>query len=280
MTQSNGKFLVLLGLLFVAGCSEAAPELQSVEGASAPTSASTHTGFSVELSDLGVDLGPPEAVKPGLLDVQIGTRAAFSVNRRNGAKFLVPSSAGEAEANERPFIGSGEEHNQVARDFFLAHGLPSEQIGTVTALASGTYVASEDNPRGTLVRTAYCSAVLRVIDGVEIGDSLAVVRFDGDRNLVSLTVHWPELPKATIEEAKAFEMPAPLPGAGRVIVHHTRAEEDEPLRTWVSYDVAQGNNLRSYDRNGIEIGGTTTRTPARRVRAGADPERPVPALGE
>ena len=189
--------------------------------------------------------------------------------RRRGTRWnrhLVPSVEGEAAARQSPFLGNGEEHNNAVRRFFVEHGLPEDQIGTVTALGGTTLTASQGSNVGEVIERHYSSAVGRVIDGVSVPESVAVARLDGEGRPVAVTTFWPEIPKRAVVAAKTL---AALMKNGRltgklgqavrggstsqVVLHHTRSYVHEPVKAIVTVDVRDQGFTRSFDASGRTV---------------------------
>ena len=144
------------------------------------------------------------------------------------------------------------------RDYFTSMGVAPCQL--LAAQATG----GSDGLSGHLIRE---------VDGIPIGESLAFAHFDVDDQTTYEGFYWPTIPADVMTAARAFHarlaqatmlaaykalLPPEAQGEGRVIIHHTSSGSMNPFQAAAVYDVAvpnpdgKGSN-RDFDENGVEV---------------------------
>jgi hypothetical protein len=117
-------------------------------------------------------------------------------------------------------------------------------------------------------------ALLRSIDGITIGESLAYARFDNQDQSTSEGFYWPMIPADVVTSARALherladpaqlaayktKLPTDAQGEGVVNLHHTNAASTSPFEAAATYDVqASGGQLGrgstlSFDADGNPV---------------------------
>lgn len=201
-----------------------------------------------------------------------GAYATFS----NGA--TVASPHGGSQLLMLPFgTFSAADHNDRVLKYFVAAGLPPEQVSGVhattmmrTSGASGaTGVASMKEPEFV----AYFSIVERSVAGVRVQDSFAWARLAESGVSVWESVYWPDIPESTVTEADAFratmsddalrakflqKLPESARLNGGVSIRHTPFSSFRPFSTVVVYEamVKPENgkpSLRHFRPDGVEV---------------------------
>jgi hypothetical protein len=241
----------------------------------------------------------------------IGPAGVFATNLRNGLVVAVPSGNPDAQGKKSAKVddSSGrsmmdpDKHNRQVVDYFVAAGVPKEQIGGVhanTYLSSrGSY--SEARPAPPRI-DGYASALQRKVEDIAVVDSVAWARLDDQGAVMSEWVYWPAIPAKALADAKRLRqltagadkarflarLPAGLP-EGTVVIRHTSATVDSPFEAFASYDVRERKTsdetappgrypkntsvvmttVRHFDVDGVE-----RRLPQEQRRAGPDSPKP------
>ena len=184
----------------------------------------------------------------------VSATATFAVDASNGAAATIPNASRLAaleDAAPRPL--DPRQHNQQVVDYFVAAGIPKEQVAGVdalTLLAARGETRSSQSPQPEVV--GYQSALKRSIGGVAVADSVAWARLTDRNEILSEAVYWPALPRAVVADAAELQrrlndaqqrqsfltiLPAGLP-EGQVVIHHSPATARGEFQAVATYDVA------------------------------------------
>jgi len=121
--------------------------------------------------------------------------------------------------------------------YFVTFGVRSCQIGDAQ-------VDSGSDGRTVLL--------VRSVDGINVGESLAYARFDSQDQSTSEAFYWPTIPADVVTSARAFQamladptelaaykakLPADAQGDGLLILHHTSSSSTAPFAAAATYDV-------------------------------------------
>lgn len=146
-----------------------------------------------------------ERIDPNGLTRLVGADGVVVTDGTTGGFVGVPNST-SASAVKASLFTSGADHNIFVRDYFLASGLPANQLGelrthvtfrnegTVKELWKATSVAYAHLQRFTTVIT-------RSINGYSFPDSYAWASFDIDGYATAEEVYWPPVPASVLDEA-------------------------------------------------------------------------------
>ena len=112
-------------------------------------------------------------------------------------------------------------------------------------------------------------SLVRGIDGIAVGESIAYAKFNVDDQTTSEGLYWPTIPAATVASARAFrdlladpaalaaykaKLPATAQGDGVVAIHHPECpsliSSYQPVAT---YDVSSMGATLSFDVNGKRV---------------------------
>jgi hypothetical protein len=234
----------------------------------------------------------------------VGPEGVFAVDLRNGLAVAVQSRSankGEARADDAlsktSYVMDPNKHNEQVVDYFIAAGIPQDQVGGVHA---NTYLSSsgwtnDERPPVPKVE-GYASILERKVEKYPVLDSVAWARMDEQGKVVSEWVYWPAIPARALADARRLEeqvapgkteflarLPSGLP-PGKVVIRHSAAMAEGPFEVYASYDVlerkestlpardkSQGDArvvsviARHFDVNGAEL-----RLPQERRNNGAD----------
>jgi hypothetical protein len=234
----------------------------------------------------------------------MGPAGTFATDLRNGLVIAVQAGGankGEARVEAPAYVMDPVKHNEQVVAYFVAAGVPRDQIGGVHA---NTYLSSsgsmKDERPAPVKVDGYASILERKIEKYWVVDSVAWARMDEQGRVVSEWVYWPAIPAKVLADARRLEelvspgrteylarLPAGLP-AGRVVILHSSATEEGPFEVYVSYDVlerreyspplidkSRGDSrvvsvIRHFDVDGAEL-----RLPQERRNMGSDfPPKP------
>lgn len=218
----------------------------------------------------------------GLIKV-VGSEGSFAVDEANGTVIAVPNARSAAQQRGVWYTRGSQSHNDDVRAYFMAAGIPQDQIASVDATTS-LYGAGGEADRSSLQPkiAGWQSILHREIRGVPVIDSVAWARMDDDRHVIAEWVYWPAIPAKAIDDAvrlrtslasesqrAAFlsRLPADLPG-GQVVIRHSSAVTSGPFEAVATYDVIErrisadastgaavraASVVRHFDANGSEI---------------------------
>ncbi|MDC0746044.1 hypothetical protein [Polyangium mundeleinium] len=207
----------------------------------------------------------------------VGSEGVFATDSTNGAVLAIPNSGAHA-LSVGPYSISASEHNDRVRTYFVAAGIPADQIGSVsvhTMVERGGLVQDlikPDAPQLKLV--AYYSLLNRAVDGIPVADSVAWARFNAEDVVVSETVFWPEIPGQAVADAKKMALTLADPSAraafraklpvtdeseGHVVIRHSTHTWRGGFVAVASYDVnyrypeGGGSYTRHFGLDGVEF---------------------------
>jgi len=182
----------------------------------------------------------------------IGEEGVFAVDKATGDARSIPNA--DAPGLHVPCRLDAEGHNKAVMEYFAGRGIPTEQMtgAHVTTLHQGEGDATK--ARAATVEgtgfVAYYSIVNRAIEGIPVVESVAWARLNGDGDVVSEEVRWPEVPASVLKDAKAmqetladpgtakaFHAMIRLPQNGQVVIHHGTWMGGVRFPAFASYDV-------------------------------------------
>jgi hypothetical protein len=177
------------------------------------------------------------------ISLPMGTRYVGSegaaLAATNGAFSALPNA--DAPIRLRgPLTSSGAVHNQRVRDYFVASGLPVDQIGGVQENAIMDAEGSSASQLPTTQRFRGLVSVLsRRLGGTRVEGSYAWAQFSSDDSVVAESVWWPAVPQQVLSDLARFQalladpkasaaFRAALPKAvqlekGELVIHHSPA---------------------------------------------------------
>ncbi len=242
--------LGLTGLLAVA-CSLSSPDMRerSAERSDA-LAVDAVPGYQHTLAKSLFDVGPGQAVDNSLgFERTTGAYGIFARRPTTGFVTALPNT--NAPSRTKPALTNvGAVHNQQVLSYFLAAGLPADQVDRVNAHATMHQAGTREQILGGTapkpVFDWYSSVVSRSIAGVRVSDSFAWARFNSGGAVVSEAVFWPDIPVSAVNEAHAFQafvtasswkgvLPADV-AEPVVVIHHTSASYDGPFVARASID--------------------------------------------
>jgi hypothetical protein len=248
---------LILGLL--ASCTGADPADDRI-GSSVEVSAAC--GWQHQLAHSKFHLGQLQTEDRTVVPLlrHVGSDGVFAENLRSGATMGLSNADSPAVAI--PDLLDGEALRGKTLDYFLASGMPRDQLAAegISLKAGGS--AGAGPPTQTYVATAD-----RVLDGDFLVDGFAYAEFNVDGETKSEGVFWPEIPGQAIADARALravkddrafraKIEATVPGAGQepgsVRIHHS-GQDAEVARALATYDVALGPVLHHFDLQGREV---------------------------
>lgn len=254
MTMKSPKIVALALLLAACSTSPSEPNAAATAGATATataTDASMRAGYAHSLgsSRFAIGVVSEDATADGVRRI-VGQHGVVMTDLLNGSYVAVPNA--NAPSREVPSSTTADAHNARARAYFLAAGIPADQIADVhvTTMMRGGGSAAEGTHggEGRPEVVAYYSIATRAIDGVAIVDSTAWVRLNAKDEVVAEAVYWPAIPKGVIEQAKAMRdrisrpddarfLPLSESESPRAVVRHSTATEHRVPAALATYDV-------------------------------------------
>ncbi len=250
----------LLWFAGIAGCSQAPDEPLSLSRSQSESSELKTYVHPFSRSRFAIGTTTTTKVVAGVDEV-IGEWGVFGTNQKTGMVLALPNA--DSPSRLRPALpGGAEAHNKAVEDYFVGAGLPAGEIEAVNVntkmSASG---AGIDQPSQWKFES-YTSKISRQYHGVPVVDSYAWAQFNDQGEVVSESVHWPEIPKSVLVSATAFKQAlenantdyfGKVPVGGRLVIHHTGGTWQGPFEANVSYDVAAFGVTRHYDQNGEQF---------------------------
>lgn len=184
----------------------------------------------------------------------VGSEGTFAVDAENGAVFAIPNARSLEQQKAVWYTQGADEHNQQVLDYFVAAGIPQDQIGGVHATTS-LYASGGANDSGTVQPkiAGWQSVLQRVINGVPVIDSVVWARMNEQGKVISELVYWPPISAKAINEARRLRsmlsqeseraaflsrLPSDLP-LGKVVIRHSSATVGGPFEVFASYDVVE-----------------------------------------
>jgi hypothetical protein len=115
-----------------------------------------------------------------------------------------------------PLTNDPAEHEKKVRDYFVAGGLPAEQIGHVHTMTLMQNEGSSFEDPGTKRAQflAYTTILHRAVGGVTVEGSHASASFNANGDVTGEEVYWPELPASVLRDAQALRDQLSREGTG------------------------------------------------------------------
>jgi hypothetical protein len=210
----------------------------------------------------------------------VGPNGVFAINLQTGLAAASQSGTSDKEGMEgvyreekAGYVMDPDVHNQRVVDYFVAAGIPKDQIGGVhaTTYLSSSGSLNDAQPAPPKI-DGYASILERKIDNHMVVDSIAWARMSDQGRVVSGWVYWPAIPAKALIDARRLEeltsnsdFLARLPTApprGKVVIRHSSATEEGPFEVFASYDVFERKTssvsggeitvIRHFDVDGVE----------------------------
>ena len=244
------------------------PQEPASQSRSAVQAQLTYPGYMHQLSRSKFPLVPEKDVSEFGFHKTVGPTGTFAVRASNGSVLAILNADASA-LSVGPLPVSAADHNARVRDYFVAAGIPREQIGSVSAHAEMLGTGDPVAPTQGAEFLGYTSVLNRVLEGIPIVDSTAVASFNKNGDVVYESVHWPSIPFSAIEDAKSIDaMLADSPRAsawrqklpssvreqhGTVVVRHTHSSSDAPFKAIAAWAVLDGQAARHFGIQGDEL---------------------------
>lgn len=199
---------------------------------------------------------------------QVGTFGVFASYTPTGGTYAV-SNADSPVWTFAPAAASTQAHASAVQSYFLAHGLPPNQILRASGLTE--VEGGEDlgtSPTGSITR--YIGVVHRAVNGVPVRDSHAAASLvtapaSGASVAAYERVYWPGFSHVITDSAAAFQAMLADPAQratylanlptqnkdGTLVIRHSSWRQS-PFVIFVAYDVLDGQTVRHFDQNATE----------------------------
>jgi hypothetical protein len=239
---------------------------------------------------------------------EVGADGTFAVDAANGSVTAILNAPPPERQQPVWYTLGFERHNAMVVEYFMASGLPRDQIGGVHAMTSLSASYHDTSSRASETVTGYQSVLQRRVHGIPVADSVAWARMNDHGAVLGEGVYWPAIPGRAITDARRLQerlsqdstrnvFLARLPvntSPGAVVIRHSSAVVREPFEAFASYDVIEpiyrreaatppgaiGVRTASVVRH-FDVNGTERRLPQESWNRGGDsPERkpPPPAV--
>jgi hypothetical protein len=237
----------------------------------------------------------------------VGPDGVFATDLHNGLVVATQSGGankGEAKAGDvgvkAGYVMDPDKHNKQVVDYFLASGVPKDQIGGVHATTYLSWGGSLKDAQAARPKIdGYASVLERKIEKFPVVDTVAWARMNEQEKVISEWVYWPAIPAKTLADARRLlemtagdydktgfvaRLPAGLP-PGKVVIRHTSATAQEPFEVFASYDIVErrvspetavekkpsdAHQLVSVEVRHFDVDGVERRLPSERRNMGAD----------
>lgn len=257
------RALCVTGWMMIAasGCSQPPPEPVSRSGAgtTAGLKEYTHT-----LSRSRFAIGPSVAQYSEFgIDKAVGDWGVFGTNAKTGMVLALPNA--DAPPRARSALKGGPDvHNAAVRAYFLAAGLPADELGTISVNTKMSAGGSGVDGPSQWEFESYTSRIGRQHDGVPVADSFAWAQINDLGEVVTESVYWPHIPEGVLVEAAAFKKKladpafreaflAKAPEGGTLVIHHTPGTWEGSFQAAVSYDVGSFGQTSHFDAGGAKV---------------------------
>lgn len=267
--------LVVRSLACVAGLGMGACGSQTApEGGPAPTAQPTTVvpqsmpgyAHSLARSRFKIGQGPSLEVNTPTLQRWRGTLGSIAFDPTNSWSMAILN----ADAPAGPYILDETTHNDRVKAYFLAAGIPLDQIGSVQT----TYQAHVTGTRGANSGPqldSITSILRRVVHGIPVPESVAWAKMTTDGNVDAECVFWPPIDSSTLQNAVNLAakvadqgghaaLVARLPPIVReigVVIHHTDPSMHSTPTAYAAFDAVVGSVQveapRHFDSNGTEF---------------------------
>lgn len=242
------------------------------QGAAGSVSTATIPGYRHTLDKSRFATGQPiTSISEGRFAGVRGPEGGFSTKVSNGLTMGLSSFDSQA-LKEPEMFKLAKDHNDHVLNYFVAAGLPKDQVGVVRAtdMGSGDGLLSEEVATKDALHEAYYSVVTRQIEGIPVEESYAWARFNKKGQSVMEAVYWPALPASVVAEARALKAALEDPVKGgqirgqlpqgmlRVQIRHTPSSMDQTPVAMAIYNVLLTNEggdgyARHFDKDLKEV---------------------------
>ncbi len=255
----NPLFLVILVTCIISGCAKKVPQAPPAGDIQADSGgvAGYQHGFKRSKFIVGAD--SRETSEFGFIKV-VGSEGTFAIDAANGAVIAIANARSAEQQKGVWYTLGANKHNQQVLDYFVAAGIPQDQIGGVHATTSLYASGGADDSSSRQPKIAGWQSVLqRVINDVPVVDSLAWARLNDQGRVLAEWVYWPPISARAIEDARQLRaslsrqseraallsrLPRDLP-PGKVVIRHSSASSGGPFEVFASYDVVERRTLET-----------------------------------
>ena len=253
------KALAVLGLVSAMACSETPEEPASHTTQTAATSEMEEYRHAFSHSQFAVGPATEQKFEFGMEKV-VGSWGVFATTQKTGKVLALPNA--DAPSRLRPALtNDAETHNAAVRKYFVAAGLPENQIESVTAHTKSSAIGIGDDEPTAWQFQSFTSTISRQYQGVPVVDSHAWAQFNDHSEVVTESVYWPEIPQSVLTAASGFQKQlvdaaakasffSKVPDGGRLVIHHTSGNWQGAFKASVSYDVGSFGKTTHFDALG------------------------------
>lgn len=284
--------LILLLSSVISGCAVTSVRTAPPAGViAADSNGAVGYQHGIERSRFIVGEGRRSVSEFGFIKV-VGRAGSFAVDAANGAVIAIPNARSTEQQKDVWYTLGFDKHNEQVLAYFVAAGIPRDQIGKVHAIMSMYASGGERDSSPAQPRIAGWQSVLqRVVTGVPVIDSVGWARMNDQAKVITEWVYWPPIPSKVLDDARRLHaellqesdkaaflsrLPPDLP-PGNVVIRHSSATANGPFEAFASYDVIEHRTLgesTSLSGAGIvrhfDIDGNERKLPQERRDPGGD----------
>jgi hypothetical protein len=204
----------------------------------------------------------------------VGSHGVLGIEA-NGSILAVPN-AGSPVHDAGPFSQNSGEHNAFVQEYFMASGLPPEEMGELSVTTQMRGSGTRDQKRRKDELVGYATHIERRLGGVAVPASHAWAMFNSRREVVREGVYWPAIPGAVVLEAQQLAARVQQPAEhqklrddvrksfpelgnleGRVVILHSPSSHHGEFYAMAAYQIVSPNGgkaaLLRFDAGGRRI---------------------------
>jgi hypothetical protein len=270
---SPRQFISLSVLLLSGACgSNRTPEVDSAPVAhSVAALSAVLPGYTHDLSHSRFSIGQAVNLELNTPNLQRwrGSRGAFASDPTNGWCMALLDSGSPTG----PYVLDEAAHNAAVKAYFIAAGVPADQISGVAATFQVGGGGAVGDPASAVAHLdSINSTLMRSVNGIRIAESFAGAKMTTSGNVDLESVFWPAIDMSIVTEATALaatlssaaakaaffaKLPGNVSADYGVVIHHTDSSIHSTPRAFVSYDVKLASDgsasTRHFDSNGVEF---------------------------
>ena len=185
---------------------------------------------------------------------QVGAEGAFATSLHNGVVLALPNAHAQL-GRKSECVTDPDKHNDEVLRYFVAAGIPRDQIAGVHAMTLLSSTGRRGEARASAPKIdGYISVLERKIVDYNVPDSVAWAQMDKGGNIISEGVYWPAIPSSAVRDAKHMKdmlatnadkakllahVPAGLAPGEVVIRHSSAAMQQGSFEVLATYDVME-----------------------------------------
>ncbi len=252
-------------------CSSRAPAESLGYVQAATVVSATLAGYTHTLDRSRFRIGQAVSLEANIATLQRwrGSLGAFALDPTNGWSMAVL----DARTPPGSYILDADAQGSKVKAYFVAAGLPADQIASVGATYNGTTEFNVSSPVESQPQLQSINSILRrSVHGIRIAESVAWAKMTTGGDVDAEYVYWPAIDMSVVNAALSFDatmkdpkvhgdftkgLPDKLQREDGVVIHHTMPTVHSTPTAFVSYDVVLGAEpsaaVRHFDSNWREF---------------------------